>query len=105
MDGVKAKADAVRVNTTLQKLHFRYTQIGEHGAKVAAEAVRVNTILRTVHLDSNNIGVDAGAKAMAEAVLLQELYLGKNKIGDALLKEIKTILRNKESSARKGGRS
>ena len=60
---------------------------------------------RTVHLDSSNIGVDAGAKVMADAVTQQELYLGKNKIGDALLKEIKTILRNKESSARKGGRS
>ena len=51
----KALAEALKVNTTLQKLDLYYNRISAQGAEALAEAQRVNTALRRLRLEAKSI--------------------------------------------------
>ena len=74
-------------------LNLNDIKISDAGAKALAEALKVNTALQKLGLDSNKIS-DEGAKALAEALkvntALQVLGLDQNKISDAVKQQIKT---------------
>ena len=84
VDGAKAIAEALKVNTVLTKLYLFNNSIGVDGAKAIAEALKVNTVLTILSLGGNSIG-DDGAKAIAEAfkvnTVLTTLNLSSNSIG------------------------
>ena len=54
-EGAKALAEALKVNTTLQKLDLYYNRISAQGAEALAEAQKVNTALRRLRLEAKSI--------------------------------------------------
>ena len=97
-EGVKAVAEALKVNTTLTCIELAYNKIDDGRAKAIAEALKVNTSLTEIYLGENKIG-DKGAKAIAAALkvntsLTSTIYLYFNNIGDegkAALREAKQV--------------
>ncbi|GBG27966.1 NACHT, LRR and PYD domains-containing protein 1 [Hondaea fermentalgiana] len=85
-DGVTALANALKENTSLQKLALSRNLIGDHGATALANALKENTSLQDLALQWNEVG-DDGATALANALKentsLQKLNLSKNGIGDS----------------------
>jgi hypothetical protein len=84
--GAAAIAEALKLNTILQRLDIKNNQVGDSGAAAIAEALKLNATLQHFSLYSNRIG-DSGATAIAEALKLntslQQLYLYSNRIGDS----------------------
>jgi hypothetical protein len=82
VDGVRAIAEALKVNSTLLKVYFHDNGIGSGGAQAIAEALRFNSVLREISLSNNWIG-DEGAVAIAEAMefnsSLQEIEIDDNR--------------------------
>jgi len=83
-EGAKVLADALRTNTSLERLYLWNTGIGDDGAKALAAVLASNTHLKDISLGGNRIG-DEGGKALAAALrtntTLQLFYLGNNRIG------------------------
>ena len=92
----KAIAQALKMNTMLQRLDLYNNQISDDGAKALAEALKMNTVLQRLGLGRNQIS-DDGAKALAEALkmntVLQWLYLAGNQISDDGAKAIAEALK------------
>ena len=84
VDGAKALAQSLQVNTTLTDLILPENQIGDDGAKALAQCLQMNTTLKKLHLWDNQIGND-GAKALAQCLqtntMLTKLNLTNNQIG------------------------
>ena len=76
-------ANALRVNTSLQKLDLTLTSIGDKGALKLAEALETNQTLKVLKLHQCEIG-SMGATAIANALCqnssLKELHLTDNTI-------------------------
>jgi len=76
---------ALRVNTYISDLNFRFTSMGDEGANSLAQVLRDNTSLSSLDLSDNSIG-DKGANSLAQALKgntsLSSLYLYGNLIGD-----------------------
>ena len=90
----KALAEALKVNTTLQKLYLYGDGLGLHrnnisdeGAKALAEALKVNTALQRLDLNSNNIS-DEGVSSEIQS------YLERNE-RNRLSKAISDVEHNK----------
>ena len=92
----KAIAQALKMNTMLQRLDLDGNQISDDGAKALAEALKMNTVLQRLYLNDNQIS-DDGAKALAEALkmntVLQWLFLGLNQISDVGAKALAQALK------------
>ena len=56
MKGAKAIGEALKVNTSLTKIHFTNV-IGDEGGKAIGEALKVNTSLTRDLFIVNNIGM------------------------------------------------
>ena len=68
VEGAKALANALRINTSVTTLELGYhSKIGHEGAKALANSLRINTSVTTLHLRDNQIG-DEGAKTLANAL-------------------------------------
>jgi len=100
---IHALAAALEKNSSLVKLRFDGSSIGDEGAKTLAAALKKNNTLRELHLNGSSIG-DEGATALADALknnnTLWSLYLNGNSIGDegatdlaAALKKNNTLIR------------
>ena len=93
LSGIKAIADALRVNGALTDLNLELNRLGDDGAKAISDALCVNGALTSLNLAQNKLGVEGG-KAIAEAVrvngALTSLDLSMNEldaegaIGEAL---------------------
>lgn len=100
--GASAIADALRDNTSLERIYLGANQIGDQGAKALADTLRENTLtleqvqeltdddetppyLTALNLDDNvigDIGVSALANALRDNTTLRILDLSTNRIGD-----------------------
>ena len=82
-EGAKVLADALRTNTSVERLYLWNTGIGDDGAKALAAVLASNASLKDISLGGNRIG-DEGGKALAAALrtntTLRLLYLGNNRI-------------------------
>jgi hypothetical protein len=67
IDGVKALADALKVNSTITSINLSYNNVDVDGAKALADALKVNSTITSIDLSDNNVG-DDGAKALADAI-------------------------------------
>jgi hypothetical protein len=67
IDGAKALADALKVNSTITSINLSNNNVGVDGAKALAAALKVNSTITSINLSNNNVGVD-GAKALADAL-------------------------------------
>jgi len=55
--GICALGEALKVNTSLQKLDLRYAYLQEEGAYVFGDMLRVNTSLKVLNLESAQAGI------------------------------------------------
>ncbi len=85
IEGARAIAEMLRVNSNLQAIYLDDNWIGIEVARAITEALTVNSKLQCIYLKNNRIG-DEGARAIAEAPksnsALREIFLWKNGIGD-----------------------
>jgi NAD(P)-dependent dehydrogenase (short-subunit alcohol dehydrogenase family) len=79
-NGVRALADALKINTALTVLLLGFNSIGNEGARALAGALEVNSALTLLDLDSNAIGAE-GASALAEALKGRPIDFLINKAG------------------------
>jgi hypothetical protein len=105
IDGAKALADALKVNSIITSINLRdnyvdvdgakalanalnvnysNNNVGVDGAKALADALKVNSAITSIDLSDNNVGVD-GAKALADALkvnsAITSINLTYNKVG------------------------
>ena len=88
--GAAILANALRTNTTLQKLNLGYNRLGDNGVQsLAASLIKDNTTLTKLHLQSNGISRQ-GAAHLATMLrsnrTLLHLALDENNIGDSGVK-------------------
>jgi hypothetical protein len=85
IDGVKALADALKVNSTITSIDLSYNNVGDDGAKALADVLKVNSTTTSIDLSYNNVDV-AGAKALADALKVNSaittIDLTYNSVGD-----------------------
>jgi Ran GTPase-activating protein (RanGAP) involved in mRNA processing and transport len=67
VDGAKALADALKVNSTITSINLTYNNVDVDGSKALADALKVNSSITSINLSTNKVGVD-GAKALADAL-------------------------------------
>ncbi|KAL0243319.1 hypothetical protein GEMRC1_005880 [Eukaryota sp. GEM-RC1] len=67
VEGARALAEALKLNDCVTVINLGYNSIGDEGARALAEALKVNATLTTVNLRYNSIGIE-GARALAEAL-------------------------------------
>ena len=83
--GASVIAEAIQVNTALQKLNISYNRISDDGAIAFSECLKTNTTLIELDMSGNNITCK-GARVIAEAIqvntALQKLNIFHNKIFD-----------------------
>ncbi len=83
----RAIANALKINSSLERIHLGSNRIGNKGARATAKALRVNSALREIRLYDNYIG-DDGALTIAESMefnsCLQDVYLGGCEIGSEI---------------------
>jgi Ran GTPase-activating protein (RanGAP) involved in mRNA processing and transport len=90
-------AEALKSNSTLQKLELRSNNIGVEGATTLADALAINSKLQVLCLDCNNIG-HGGTMAIVKAlptnnVALNDLRLISNDVSQALREgQLQTLL-------------
>ncbi|KAL0240089.1 hypothetical protein GEMRC1_010196 [Eukaryota sp. GEM-RC1] len=82
--GVRALADALKVNSSVSWIDLGNNSIGNEGVFAIAEALEVNSSVSTIYLSNNSIG-NEGAIAIAEALKVNSsvshVYLYNNSIG------------------------
>eukprot|EP01094_Clydonella_sp_ATCC50884_P028415 TRINITY_DN8513_c0_g1_i5.p1 TRINITY_DN8513_c0_g1~~TRINITY_DN8513_c0_g1_i5.p1 ORF type:complete len:225 (-),score=34.85 TRINITY_DN8513_c0_g1_i5:251-925(-) len=66
-EGARLLADALRGNTTLERLNLQFTRLGDEGTRVLADALRGNTVLTRLWLGKNKIG-DKGAERLFDGL-------------------------------------
>jgi hypothetical protein len=94
-EGFQALVNALEVNTTLTILDLYNCIITNSRATVLANVLTTNTTLTTLDLGSNNIG-DIGARALADALENNRTLTKCNLDGNTFISyEIKTIIQNK----------
>mmetsp|Transcript_114539 Transcript_114539/g.364050 ORF Transcript_114539/g.364050 Transcript_114539/m.364050 type:complete len:750 (+) Transcript_114539:621-2870(+) len=59
--------EALKVNSTWQKLNLEFNSIDDSGTKALGEGLQANTTLKNLFLSDNSIG-DSGAKALGQAL-------------------------------------
>jgi len=96
VEGGKAVAEMMKVNTTVRTLDIGGNKIGDEGGKAMAEMLKLNTTLHTLYITYNNIGVEGG-KAIAEMLNVnttsRELAIRRdNNIGDDVSSCITTLV-------------
>jgi Ran GTPase-activating protein (RanGAP) involved in mRNA processing and transport len=77
-------SEALKVNTSLQKLSISSTNIGPEGGLAIGSALKVNTSLQKLVMNNNKIGPEGGSaigSALKVNTTLQELQIGSNKLG------------------------
>ncbi|KAJ3157437.1 hypothetical protein HDU86_003329 [Geranomyces michiganensis] len=93
--GVRALADGLSVNQTLQELDLRNNKIGPEGAASLAQSLKHNLSLQKLDLRWNNIGL-TGCKALVDMLkwntALEEIQLAGNEVPDELAKSIAIAL-------------
>ena len=109
VEGAKAIAEALIINTQLTKLEMRDNIIGDEGTKAIAEALKINVYLKKLDIGKNKIG-DEGAKAIFDALKtepgttarvlsktkLEKLSLSNNDFtADTIVYIVKSLIRNK----------
>ena len=99
-EGVKRLAEALKDNTTLKEINFRYHGIEGDGVKALASALENNTTLKRIDLRGNPIG-DEGAKALASALekntALEEISLHGCAIESAGAKDLASAIEGSKS--------
>ena len=73
-EGAKALAEALKVNTTVEKLDLMYCGIGDDGAAALAEALRSNTSLTELVFEGNGISEQV-KEVLRDAVAGREGFL------------------------------
>lgn len=93
--GVKALADCLTINQTLQDLDLRNNKIGPQAAQYLALSLKHNTCMRRVDLRWNAVGL-TGAKSLLDTMkwnyTLTNLELTGNDVPDDILHAIGTPL-------------
>ncbi|TPX69775.1 hypothetical protein SpCBS45565_g02220 [Spizellomyces sp. 'palustris'] len=98
--GVRALADALSINHTLEELDLRNNKIGPNGCQSLALCLRNNTTLRCLDLRWNNIGL-LGSKALVDLLkwntVLEEIQLAGNEVPDDIARAIgNAVERNRD---------
>lgn len=92
-EGASCLGQALKTNTSLQKLNLRFNPIGDEGATGLARGLLANSGLKILDLTAREncqvcIG-PTGAQALAAAVrnsgCLEKLHLGSNRVTDDVL--------------------
>ena len=85
LENIQDLAEALKVNTSINRVDISFGKIGAAGAVSIAEALKVNKSIISIDLRDNEIG-DVGAASIAEALKVNKsiirVYLGINEIGD-----------------------
>ncbi|KAL0244701.1 hypothetical protein GEMRC1_008783 [Eukaryota sp. GEM-RC1] len=84
-EGIRALAEALKVNDTVTTVNLWHNSIGAEGARVLADMLKVNNSVSSIHLGGTSIG-DEGVKALVEALkvntVVTSIDLWDNSIGD-----------------------
>jgi Ran GTPase-activating protein (RanGAP) involved in mRNA processing and transport len=72
IDGAKALADALKVNSTITSINLSFNYVGDDGVKALGDALKVNSAITTINFSNNYVGVD-GAKAFADALKVRKV--------------------------------
>ncbi|KAJ3169646.1 hypothetical protein HDU88_000837 [Geranomyces variabilis] len=93
--GIRALADGLSVNQSLEELDLRNNKIGPDGATTLAHCLKHNLTLRKLDLRWNNIGL-TGSRALVDLLkwntALEEIQLAGNEVPDELAKAIAIAL-------------
>ncbi|KAI9139997.1 hypothetical protein BKA69DRAFT_1039607 [Paraphysoderma sedebokerense] len=98
--GVKAIADALKMNTTLVELDLRNNKIGPSGVEVLALSLKHNTGLKRLDLRWNNAGL-MGGKALVDMLqwntVITEIELAGNEVSEECSRSISIALQKNHS--------
>jgi hypothetical protein len=67
--GAKSIAEAIKVNSILEKIDLNSNGIGNEGAKAVAEALKVNSTMQTIKLWYINFGNDLESESQIAEML------------------------------------
>ena len=85
VNGAKALAGALSVNSSIEKLNISWTRIGDEGVALIANALQENTTMKELHVSDCGMS-DMGAKSLGRALSgnssLKKLNISCNRIGD-----------------------
>ena len=91
-EGIKALAEALKVNQTLQNLNLERNNIGVEGIKALTEALKVNQTLQNLHLYHNKIPIFE-----IKLNSISELDLSRGGIGDSGAIILASLLNDNQS--------